>query len=261
MEHVRHPRAVSGMQASVALDFLPAVPRVVAARRLVRDDALMGSIQYLPATVIEGHQSSGSGTPDHPMRIATRRAAGLEPGGWTGELRSEVAAFFDDLASEWHTRTSRERTAVVTDALSRGLDPLHIGAGLAIEVGSGIGTYSGLIAQRFPQVLAVDLSLSMLQRAPSVPAHRVQADAARLPVRDASAMAVVLINAFLFPAEVARVLSRGGAIVWVNISGEQTPIHLSPDDLLAALPGNWRGTASRAGAGTWCVLQRGPVSE
>jgi len=249
------------MQASVALDFLPAVPRVVAARRLVRDDALMGPIHYLPAVVIEGHQSSGSGTPDHPMRIATRRAAGLEPGGWTGELRSEVAAFFDDLASEWHTRTSRERTAVVTDALSRGLDPLHIGAGLAIEVGSGIGTYSGLIAQRFPQVLAVDLSLSMLQRAPSVPAHRVQADAARLPVRDASAMAVVLINAFLFPAEVARVLSRGGAIVWVNSSGEQTPIHLSPDDLLAALPGSWRGIASRAGEGTWCVLRREPVSE
>ena len=252
---------MSGLPASVAVDFLPAVPRVVAARRLVRNDALMGPIQYLPAVVIEGHQSSGSGTPDHPMRIATRRAAGLEPGGWTGELRSEVAGFFDDLAGEWHTRTSPQRTAVVMDALTRGLDPLRLDGGLAIEVGSGIGTYSALIAQRFARALAVDLSLSMLQRAPSVPAHRVQADAARLPVRDGSATAVVLINAFLFPAEVERVLSRDGAILWVNISGEQTPIHLSPDDLLAALPGSWRGIASRAGEGTWCVLRRGPVSE
>lgn len=213
-------------------------------------------IQYLPAVTIEGHQSSGSGTPDHPMRIATRRAAGLDAGGWTAALRRDVAGFFDELASEWHTRTSAARTAVVMDALSRGLDSLHIGAGLAIEVGSGIGTYSGLIAHRCPRVLAVDLSLPMLQQAPSGPAHRIQADAARLPVRDASASVVVLINAFLFPAEVERVLARGGALVWVNSSGEQTPIHLSPDDLLAALPGRWRGTASRAGEGTWCVLQR-----
>lgn len=257
VEHLRDPCAVSRLQASVAMDVMPPLPRVVAARRLVRDDVMAGRIQHLPAVTIEGHQSSGSGTPDHPMRIATRRAAGLDPGGWTEALRGEVAGFFDGLAGEWHTRASPQRTAVVMDALSRGLDPLRVGAGLAIEVGSGIGTYSRLIAQRFPRVLAVDLSLSMLQLAPSGPAHRIQADAARLPVADASAIAVVLVNAFLFPAEVERVLSRGGALVWVNSSGEQTPIHLSPDDLLAALPGSWSGIASRAGEGVWCVLRRG----
>jgi SAM-dependent methyltransferase len=190
------------------------------------------------------------------MRIATRRAAGLDAGGWTGELRDEVAEFFDGLAGEWHTRTSPQRTAVVMDALTRGLDPMHVRRGLAVEVGSGIGTYSNLLAQRFSSVLAVDLSLPMLQRAPSGPAHRVQADAARLPVRSASAAAVILINAFLFPAEVDRVLSREGAVVWVNISGEYTPIHLPVNDLLAALPGAWTGTASQAGEGMWCVLRR-----
>jgi hypothetical protein len=66
----------------------------------------------------------------------------------------------------------------------------------------------------------------------------------------------VLINAFLFPAEVDRVLSGGGVVVWVNSSGEQTPIYLSTDDLLAALPGKWTGIASRAGEGHWCVLRR-----
>ena len=213
-------------------------------------------IQYLPPVSIEGHQSSGSGGRDHPMRIATRRAAGLDPGGWTPELRSEVGAFFDGMSSEWHTRTSPQRAAVVLDALERGLGRRDSRAGVAVEVGSGIGAYSGLLAQHFAAVLAIDLSLAMLRLAPSSSAHRIQADAAALPVRDSSSAAVVLINAFLFPAEVDRILARDGALIWVNSSGEQTPIFLSAEDLQAALPGTWMGTASRAGEGTWCVLRR-----
>jgi len=45
-------------------------------------------------------------------------------------------------------------------------------------------------------------------------------------------------------------------LVWVNSSGEQTPIYLSVDDLVAGLPGDWTGTSSRAGNGHWCVLRR-----
>jgi ubiquinone/menaquinone biosynthesis C-methylase UbiE len=190
------------------------------------------------------------------MRIATRRAAGFEPDGWTPELRDRVETYFDELAGEWHTRSSPERTAVVLDALTRGLDPLDPPAGVAVEVGSGIGAYSGLLAERFTTVLAVDLSFEMLTRAPRRPAHRVQADGAMLPIRDSSAAALVLINAFLFPAEAERVLPREGVLVWVNSSGEQTPIYLSVDDLLARLAGEWTGTASRAGEGHWCVLRR-----
>jgi hypothetical protein len=214
------------------------------------------TVRYLPPVSIEGHQSSGSGGRDQPMRIATRRAAGLDPGGWTPELRSEVGAFFDAMSSEWHTRTSPQRAAVVQDALERGLGRRDSRGGVAVEVGSGIGAYSGLLAQRFATVLAIDLSLAMLRLAPSGIAHRIQADAAVLPVRDSSSAAVVLINAFLFPAEVARILARDGALIWVNSSGEQTPIFLSAEDLLLALPGRWTGTSSRAGEGTWCVLRR-----
>ena len=190
------------------------------------------------------------------MRIATRRAAGLDERGWTGELRSQVEDYFDGIAGEWHTRITPQRTAVVTDALSRGLDALEVPDGPAVEVGSGIGTYSSLLAERFATVVAIDLSLAMLKLAPIGPALRVQADGARLPLRNASAAAVVLINAFLFPAEVDRVLSPSGALVWVNSSGEQTPIYLSVDDLVARLPGEWTGTSSRAGEGHWCVLRR-----
>jgi len=190
------------------------------------------------------------------MRIATRRAAGLHAGGWTGELRRQVEGYFDGLAGEWHTRTSPQRTAVVRDALLRGLGAIHSPAGIAVEVGSGIGTYSNLLAERFATVMAIDLSLAMLKLAPIGPALRVQADGAKLPLGNSSAAAVVLVNAFVFPAEVDRVLSPGGALVWVNSSGEQTPIYLSVEDLVAGLPGEWTGTSSRAGDGHWCVLRR-----
>lgn len=213
-------------------------------------------IEYLPPIAIEGHQSSGSGGPDHPMRIATRRAAGLDAGGWTQQLRQEVGEFFDTLSGEWHTRTSPLRTAVVMDALERGLGRQASGAGVAVEVGSGIGTYSGLLAQRFATVLAIDLSLAMLRQAPGGIAYRIQGDGAMLPLRDSSVAAVVLINCFLFPAEVDRILSTDGVLVWVNSSGKQTPIFLDAEELLSALPGEWTGTSSQAGEGTWCVLRR-----
>jgi SAM-dependent methyltransferase len=211
-------------------------------------------IRHLPPITLDGEVLSSPGGPDHPMRLATRRAAGLDDGGWRNDLRDEVRAYFDGMAGEWHTRTSPQRSAIVSDALTRGIDRPVPGVG--VEVGSGIGTYSSLLAARFGTVVAVDLSLPMLQQAPAGPAFRVQADGAALPLRDGSAVAIVLINAFLFPAEVARVLAPDGVIVWVNSSGERTPIYLSPEDLLAALPGEWTGTASRAGVGQWCVLRR-----
>jgi SAM-dependent methyltransferase len=190
------------------------------------------------------------------MRLVTRRAAGLASEGWTTELRDETERYFDALSEDWHTRVSPERTAVVIDALERGLGAAAAPRGLAVEVGSGIGTYSPLFAERFGSVLAVDLSLPMLVRSPAGPARRVRADGASLPVRSASAVAVALVNAFLFPAEVARLLAPGGLVLWVNSSGAETPIHLTPEEVAASLPGAWSGVASQAGDGLWCVLRR-----
>jgi SAM-dependent methyltransferase len=210
-------------------------------------------IEELPAVEIPGHRASGLGSDDHPMRIMTRRAAGLAPGGWDAAARGQVETLFDALSREWHTRTSPQRTAVVLDALDRGG---VVGGAVAIEVGSGIGNYSPLLAQRFGTVAAVDLSLAMLRLAPRGPATPIQADAADLPFRAGCADAVVLVNALLFPAEVDRVLAPDGFVVWVNSSGDQTPIHLRSDEVAAVLPGEWRGVASRAGQGSWCVLRR-----
>jgi SAM-dependent methyltransferase len=213
----------------------------------------MTVIEELPGVEIPGHRASGLGSDDHPMRIMTRRAAGLAPGGWDAAARGQVETLFDELSREWHTRTSPQRTAVVLDALDRGG---VAGGGVAIEVGSGIGNYSPLLAERFGTVAAVDLSLAMLRLAPPVPATRIQADAADLPFRAGCADAVVLVNALLFPAEVDRMLALDGSVVWVNSSGDQTPIHLRSEEVAAVLPGEWRGVASHAGQGSWCVLRR-----
>lgn len=209
-------------------------------------------ITELPAIEIEGHTPSGLGGPDHPMRHVTRRAAGLEPGGWDAEVRSTVSNVFDMLADDWHTRTSPARSAIVADVLERG-GPF---GRVAAEIGSGIGTYSALLAGTFDLVVACDLAWEMLVRSPAQPAPRVRADASRLPLPDGSVDAVVLVNMFLFPDEVDRVLARGGALVWVNSSGDQTPIHLLPDEVAGVLPGSWSGVSARAGAGLWCVLRR-----
>lgn len=210
-------------------------------------------IETLASVPISGHVPSGLGNEAHPMRVMTRLVAGLDPGEWDVEARQEVSALFDDLADEWHSRTSPERTAVVADALERGL--IRRGLDTAVEVGSGIGTYSALLGGHFHTVVSVDLSLRMLLHADPA-TLRVQADGGLLPLRDRSVDGVVLINAFAFPDEIDRVLRPGGSLIWVNSSGEETPIHLSTSDLVDSLPFEVHGVESRAGAGTWAVLTR-----
>jgi SAM-dependent methyltransferase len=216
---------------------------------------MAGTLTELPPIEIPGHVPSGMGDDDHPMRIMTRRAAGLHPDPWDQAAREEVATYFDGMADTWHTRTSPERDAVVTDALERGLPDLGR-ADVCVELGSGIGAYTPLLAHRWRRVLAAEVALEMLRLAPAAPGHRLLADGADLPLADGAASAVVLVNCFLFPEEVDRVLGPDGVVVWVNSSGTQTPIHLPASDVVDSLPGRWAGVASRAGVGLWAVLHR-----
>ena len=103
--------------------------------------------------------------------------------------------------------------------------------------------------------LSLDLSYAMLAHAPER-SPRVQADSSQLPLADDSADVVLMINMLLFPAEVDRVVRPHGHVVWVNTLGDQTPIHLTPAEVAAALPGDWVGVASHAGTGLWAVLHR-----
>ena len=96
----------------------------------------------------------------------------------------------------------------------------------------------------------------MLEEAPAEYGPRILADAAALPIESGSIDVLVLVNMILFPVEADRVLSPEGSIVWVNTFGENTPIHLTADEVDRALPGDWVTTHSRAGTGTWAVAQR-----
>jgi SAM-dependent methyltransferase len=208
-------------------------------------------IRHLPRVVPEAPDKPTRGSEDHPMRKVTRQVA-FEPGGWTGERRGKVEALFDDLAPEWHTREHRYRTQPLIDAFERG----DVGDGVCLELGSGTGIATPWLTERFSLVLAVELSAGMLELAPAGVGTRMRADGSRLPLRDGSIDAAVLVNMFLFPDEMARVIARHGVLVWVNTSGADTPIHLPADEVDAAMPGDWSGVASEAGWGTWAVLRR-----
>ena len=196
--------------------------------------------------------ATGPGGEDHPMRKVTLQVA-FEPGGWTPERRGKVAALFDSLADEWHTRDGEGRHVPLLDALDRGEVPA---SGRCLELGSGTGLSSALLAEHFDVVHAIDLSMEMLRRAPIEPAPRVLGDSSGLPYPDRCVEAVVCQNMLLFPAEVDRVLAPDGVLVWVNTSGDRTPIHLTAEEVDRALPGPWDVVAAGAGWGTWAVARR-----
>jgi SAM-dependent methyltransferase len=189
--------------------------------------------------------------PDHPMRRLTRATAFGEP--WTDDDAERVAQVFDGLAPDWSAdHVDPTKAAPLLDAIDRGSVPVD---GRWIELGSGTGAGCRALDGIVGEHITFDLSFQMLAHAPDrVP--RVQADSAALPLADDSADVVLMINMILFPSEVDRVLRPDGVIVWVNTLGDQTPIHLPPTDVEAALPGAWEGTTSFAGTGLWAVLRR-----
>lgn len=209
------------------------------------------TVQHLPAAASAVDPPTFAG-PDHPMRKVTRQVAFAD--GWDAERARKVTALFDGMAGDWTAdHESPERLASLVDALDRGDVP----AGLTLELGSGTGLGTRILRDRRGGcIVALDIAGEMLANAPAEYGARVRADAAALPVATSAVSCVVLVNALLFPTEVDRVLGPGGAVVWVNTLGDQTPIHLPVDDVIEALPGPWRATASRAGTGSWAVVTR-----
>lgn len=190
--------------------------------------------------------------PDHPIRQRTRAVANGEP--WTARNAARMAELFDSMAPEWAARDVDDtKAAPVFDAIDRGAVPVD---GDWLELGSGTGAGTRLLSGRVGSLVATDLSSQMLHHAPGDLAPRVNADASMLPFPHRSFDAVVMINMLLFPTEVDRVLRPGGVVVWINTLGDQTPIHLPPDDVLTALPGEWSGHTARAGTGFWLTARR-----
>lgn len=188
----------------------------------------------------------------HPMRTVTHAAA-AEVGAWSGDTPRQVRASFDQLAGEWHTRHTPDRLDPLADAIARGTPPAR---GLWLELGSGDGWATSLLARHAPTLVAVDLSARMLLHAPPDAAPRLQADASALPLDDHAVTTAVLMNMLLFPSELDRVIGPGGALVWLSSRGPATPIYLAPEQVVAAMPGRWGGVAAQNGTATWAVLRR-----
>ena len=210
------------------------------------------TLTTLPSIVtVASERPDVGGGPDHPMRLVTSDTA-FSPESWTPARAAKVGELFDSLAPTWKERDGPERHASVLDALDRG-GPFPSGA--CIEVGSGAGVATPVLVGGLHDVIALDLSLEMLAVA-GADAPRMQADSSVLPIRSRAVAVVALINMFLFPTEVDRVLAPGGVLLWVSTLGDATPIFLPPEDVLRALPGRWDGVTADAGWGTWLVARR-----
>ena len=188
-----------------------------------------------------------------PGQERARRLA-LRPGTWDRQEAAAMRAGFDAAAGDWEVSRGGYRRPVLADALSRGglFRP-----GRAVEIASGTGLLTPLIAQVSPEVIAVDLSGGMLAR--SAASGRVQADAARLPLADGCAAAVIIGDGPLFAAEVARVMAAGAVLVWSNALGDGAPFFV-PAEILAqvmtAATGHpWDAVRSQAHWGSWAVLR------
>jgi len=185
------------------------------------------------------------------MRDLTRAIA-LDHGAWTPERSAQITSFFDAQASSWRDRDAPERHEALLDALARGG---AFPSGWCVEVGSGTGNATADLQRAFRDVVSLDLSAQMLRLA-TLKGRQIQSDASALPLRTGSAAVVALINMFLFPAEVSRVLADDGVLLWVSTNGDQTPIYLPPAEVVSALPGTWEGITSEAGWGTWVTARR-----
>jgi len=182
------------------------------------------------------------------------RRLALRPGTWDRQEAAAMRAGFDAAARDWEASRGGYRPPVLADALARG-GPFQ--PGRAVEIASGTGLLTPLIAAVWPQVAAVDLSGGML--AQSAVSGRVQADAARLPLADGCAAAVIIGDGPLFAAEAARVMAAGAVLVWSNALGDGAPFFVPVETLAgvmtAATGRGWDAVHSEAYWGRWAVLR------
>ena len=203
-----------------------------------------------PAAVVDGLDGV-----NHPMRHITETI--INDGSWGADRRADVASFFDELAKDWSgSRSAEQRASALDDVFVRAADWVPRATGFALELGVGSGMFTPTLVKRWGTVVAADISPAMLAEVPPGLAPVMRADASRLPLVDRSTHLIVLANMFLFPAEMDRVLADGGAIVWLNSRGVNTPIHLTTEAVLDALPGEWSAVESQFGAATWAVCRR-----
>lgn len=152
---------------------------------------------------------------------------------WTAAEAGFLAGLFDELAPDWDTAHATGRDDPLRDALARGGLPY----GPCLEIGSGTGQFTPILASAFPAVISVDLSEHMLRQAVGRSPARVRADASALPAPDASIAVDTASDMILFPTETARILAPHGVLLWINQLGQDGPLYLPADEVADGLPG------------------------
>jgi hypothetical protein len=97
--------------------------------------------------------------PEAALSQERARRLALRPGTWTQVEAREMAAGFDEMAATWEGDRGGYRPPVLADALARG-GPFR--PGRAVEIASGTGLLTPLIAAVWEPVIAVDLARGML---------------------------------------------------------------------------------------------------
>ena len=174
---------------------------------------------------------------------------------------------FDRLAPGWNDRGGPGFLAPLEAGLARlDDDPTRV-----LDVGTGSGKASRLLASRYPvaEVVGIDLSPAMVEEArrllPDELADRVHyevADASALPFEKEGFDLVVLLNMIPFFDEIARVTAAQGSVVLAYSAGPETPIYTPPETLRERLaPHGFRQFEEFAAeGGTALLARRGPPS-
>jgi SAM-dependent methyltransferase len=183
-----------------------------------------------------------NGIADAGLRQFARLTARLvvaRPGLWR-LFRGPLRAGFDHLAPVWESRVSAEGLEALKAALGRLDEPPR----RILDVGSGTGSATRVLARTFPegQVVGVDLSPAMVEEARELLAPDLRArvrfevaDASELPFEDGAFELVVLLNMIPFFSELARVTVPGGHVLVASSRGPETPIWTPPQTLRARL--------------------------
>ena len=148
-------------------------------------------------------------------------------------LRRPLRRMFDKIAPAWATT----RAPGHYDALDRALEAVPTPPRRILDLGSGTGAATAVLAERWPEadVLGVDVSPGMVsearRRLPGELHGRVRfevGDASAVPAADGGFELVALANMIPFFDELDRVLAPGGHVAFFSSLGARTPMYVSP---------------------------------
>jgi ubiquinone/menaquinone biosynthesis C-methylase UbiE len=145
-------------------------------------------------------------------------------------FRGRLRNMFDGLAPTWETRIGPHHLLALELALEDVPPPRHV-----LDLGTGTGVVALALAERYPEaeVVGIDLSPGMVEEARQKLSPEL-AGRVRFEVGDASGLAcpdgafdlVVLSNMIPFYDELARIVARGGTLVFSFSRGPETPIYV-----------------------------------